>query len=251
MIKINEINEKYSKGCVCGRKHRIDIKEIVIEDKALNRVPDLLNSLTQRKKIYLIADTNTYRAAGNHLYNILEKEGYMVKPIVLKGERVKPDTDYLYKILDEVANDGYLIACGSGSINDMVKYLAFKFNHRYMVVGTAPSMDGYSSVVSVLTVQGYKTTYEVKSPEAVVLDLDILSNAPWEMIQAGAGDLLGKVTSLLDWKMSHLLFGEYFCEEIFSLIEAQLAELFPLAGKLKNRDQQSIKALTEDRKSVV
>ena len=31
---------------------------------------------------------------------------------------------------------------------------------------------------------------------------------------SGAADLLGKYTALADWKITHILTGEYICEEI-------------------------------------
>jgi glycerol-1-phosphate dehydrogenase [NAD(P)+] len=230
-------------NCECGRQHDISVKNIIIEENALEKVPRLLASLTAKRKVYIIGDQNTFKAAGNKLTEILKEADYAVNKIILKGDKVKPDTERLFEILEKVKNDGYFIACGSGSINDLVKYLCHKFNNCYLVVGTAPSMDGYASSVSVLTVRGIKNTYGVTAPEAVVMDLDILTSAPWEMIMAGIGDLLGKVTSLLDWRMGHVLFGEYFCNEIFTLIESQLTSLINLADRLLERDYEAIKSL--------
>ncbi len=234
-----------SNNCKCGHRHDVSIKNIIIRKNALEDIPLLLKSLTEQRKIYLISDKNTFKAAGRYLATILQEKGYLVSQIILTGDKIKPDTEQLFKILKEVKNDGYLIACGSGTINDLVKYLAHKFNNHYLVVGTAPSMDGYTSSVSPIIFRGIKNTYESTAPEAVVMDLNILREAPWQLMLAGIGDLLGKATSLLDWKMSHILFNEYFCERIFAIIEAQLANLINLFDRLMERDYDSVKVLIE------
>ena len=47
-----------------------------------------------------------------------------------------------------------LIAVGSGTINDLCKYAAFQDGKPYAVFGTAPSMNGYTSVNAAITVGG-------------------------------------------------------------------------------------------------
>lgn len=238
-----DIKELEVNNCLCGKDHRISVKEIIIEKGALNKIADLLSSLTTEKIIYLIGDKNTYQAVGNALAKLLKEENFNVQKVILEKEKVKPDTDTIFEILEQIDNDGYLIACGSGSINDLVKFVSYKMGRPYTVVATAPSMDGYASSVSAITVQGVKKTYEVAAPEAIIVDLNILTEAPWELIQAGIGDLLGKVTSLLDWQLGNILFSEYFCARVFSLVEDQLNQLFLLADKLQERDFKSIEAL--------
>ena len=37
------------------------------------------------------------------------------------------------------------------------------------------------------------------------------------MIKSGYGDIIGKFSSLNDWKLSHLVNGEYFCDYVYNL----------------------------------
>jgi len=221
------------------------IKEIIIKEDANLAIPALLKRLTSKKRIYLIADDNTYSVAGKELSNSLMNKGYQVKEVILKGEKIVANTDYFFKILKDVARDGYLIACGSGTINDMTRYISYKLESPYMIVATAPSMDGYASPVSPITVDGVKTTYKAKTAEAIVADINILRNAPWEMIQAGFGDLLGKISALMDWKLSSILFGVDINQEAISLVEGELKSLIELTTELKYRTIQSISVLTK------
>ncbi len=221
------------------------IKEIIIKEDANLAIPALLKRLTSKKKIYLIADDNTYSVAGKELSDSLKHNGYQVREVILEGKKIVANTDYFFKILKDVTRDGYLIACGSGTINDMTRYISYKLESPYMIVATAPSMDGYASPVSPITVDGVKTTYKAVTAEAIVADINILRNAPWEMIQAGFGDLLGKISALMDWKLSSILFGVDMNQEAISLVEEELISLIGLTTELNNRTVQSIRVLTK------
>lgn len=230
--------------CECGQTHKLTIKDIIIENNALEKVPDLLEKYTDKDKVYLICDHNTLKAAGEKLKGILTGAGYQVKSIVLEDKHVVPDPDTLFEILSKIDRDGYIIACGSGSINDATRYLSYKMAQPYLIAATAPSMDGYASAVAPLTIGGVKQTYQAVSPEAIVADINVLKNAPLKMIQAGMGDLLGKTTSLLDWRLSEILFDEYYCPRAVDIVNQELSKILKIGHKLKERDAESIKVLT-------
>ncbi len=229
--------------CECGRVHEVPIKNIIIEKNSLQKVPQLLKDLTEQKKIYIIGDNNTFAAAGNKLSTLLKQADFNVEEVCLEAENLIPDPQAVYKILEKVNPDGYLLACGSGTINDLTRFVSYKMGKPYSVVGTAPSMDGYASSVSSITVDGVKKTYRVAPAEAIVTDLEVLKNAPWELIQAGFGDLLGKMTSLLDWKLAKILFDEYYCERIVKLVKKEVHNLMKIGPKLKNRNLEDIETL--------
>ncbi|MFW5991607.1 MAG: sn-glycerol-1-phosphate dehydrogenase [Halanaerobiaceae bacterium] len=221
-----------------------NIKEIIIKEKANLELPGLLSKLADMNKIYLIADENTFDAAGEDIYKLLNEENYQVKNLVLQGEKIVADTDYLFKVFNNVSRDGYFLACGSGTINDLTRYVSYKLEQPYLVAATAPSMDGYASPVSPITVDGVKATYNAVIPEAVVADTEVLKDAPWKMIQAGFGDLLGKISALMDWKLSNIIFGEDLIGEAISLVERELLRLISNRSGLKERAVESIGTLT-------
>ncbi|MFW6007540.1 MAG: sn-glycerol-1-phosphate dehydrogenase [Halanaerobiales bacterium] len=229
--------------CECGRKHKVPIKKIIINNRALLQVPAVLRELTAKNKIYLICDDNTYKAAGKKLEGILKNKDFRVETIKLSEKKIIPSPEFLFKILEKVDRDGYLLACGSGTINDLTRFLSYKLDQPYLVAATAPSMDGYASSVSSITVDGVKKTYKVQPPEAIIADLSVLKDAPWELIQAGYGDLLGKVTSLMDWKLSKIIFDEYFCKRTVKIVEKEVEKIVEIGPGLKNRDLKSIEVL--------
>ena len=75
--------------------------------------------------------------------------------------------------------------------------------------------------------------------------MDILKDAPMEMIKAGYGDVIGKFSALNDWKLSNVITGEYLCDFIYDLTFEQTQTTLSLAEGLKERNEQSIKSLMD------
>lgn len=57
------------------------------------------------------------------------------------------------------------------------------------------------------------------TPKDILIDLDIIANAPKIMTAAGFGDIIGKYTCLTDWQLAHIINGEEINEEAFKLME--------------------------------
>lgn len=198
----------------------MNITRIIVENGAIQKLPAILAEFFITGHVMLVADNRTYPAAGEAVRKILTAHGYQVRELVLKRrEALIPDERTLGEILAvmELEIEAF-IAVGSGSINDLTRFIAYQLNKPFFAVATAPSMDGYASPVAALTINGFKRTMTAKPPVAIIADLDILSQAPPEMIRSGFGDLLGKYTSLADWKLSSLITGESYSEEIASMV---------------------------------
>jgi len=235
------LNSKFK--CSCGREHKINIKNISVGKNVLDKIPEIINSLTDKKNILLICDQNTYAAAGKKTKMIMESKNYQVNVLVLKGENVEPNPTNLFKILRKTKEKDYLIACGSGTINDLTGFASYKMGKPYSVIATAPSMDGYASSVSSITAEGVKQTYNTAPAEAIIADINVLKDAPFDLIQAGYGDLLGKTTSLMDWRLANILFNEYYCTKAVRTIEIELIKIINLAKQGSIRKPESIEAL--------
>lgn len=138
-----------------------------------------------------------------------------------------------------------IMGIGSGVIQDLCKYVSHKAGLPYQVIATAPSMDGYASVGAAMILENMKITYNAHVPEAIVGDTDILRNAPMDMIRAGYGDILGKFSCLNDWKLSHVVNDEYFCQEVYDLTYDMLQKTKDLGEKLQNREEEAIQTLME------
>lgn len=232
--------------CGCGKKHRIDIKHIYVGENVYNRILDVAKEILP-KEILLVSDNNTYKALGKCVENELTESGYNVNNIILVSDGdLIPDEKAIGRVLVEVNNETELIvAVGSGSINDICRIISAKIHIPYVIMGTAPSMDGYASTVSPLIIDGAKVTYPGTNPYAIIADSNIMKDAPFEMICAGFGDILGKYTALSDWRLSNTILDEYFCDTTEKLVRNAMYKCFENIEGAVKRDVKAIEYISE------
>lgn len=197
-------------------------------------------------RIALVTDQNEYRAYGADVEAALVHSGADVQIIVLNGDPVNADDRYILQILTPLDDSPRLfISVASGTITDMTRFVAYRTKSPFISVPTAPSMDGYASNGSSLTLGGLKKTIYSLPPLAIFADLDVLSHAPKSMVSAGLGDTFGKYTALADWKLGGLLWNDSYSEDIAQRVRRNLARCAELSCDLEGRWEENIAALTE------
>lgn len=163
---------------------------------------------------------------------------------IFSDEHLEPDEHAVGAAVMHFDNScDLIIGIGSGVINDIGKILSCVSNRRYIIVGTAPSMDGYASATSSMAMDGLKVSLNSRCPDAIIGDTDILKNAPMHMLQAGLGDMLAKYVSLAEWRIAHLITGEYYCERVAALVRNALDVCVKNAGGLLHRDEAAVQAV--------
>ena len=233
-------------SCACGKSHKVDIQAIRVGSGVIQELPGILRDLGA-SHIFLVADNYTYEAAGRQVEQLLDQAGLPYHKRVFQTETPLVPNEYaLGSVLAAMTSqDDMLLAVGSGTLNDLTKYLSARTGVPYVIAATAPSMDGYASTVAPTILDGFKTTLPAVYPAAIVADVDILKDAPMPMLTAGFGDIIGKFTSLADWRLSHQLNGEYYCPEVAGVIEAAVETCAANAKALAQREPQAIQAVTE------
>ena len=230
------------KPCSCGMTHTCSIKHILVEQGANDKLGSLLGDY---KKILLVADTNTWETCGEKIKaqigDRLEDE------LIYKRDGLLiPNEEAVEEMFAKVTDKTDLIVgIGSGVIQDTCKYVSHKRNLPYYIVATAPSMDGYASVGAAMIMGGMKVTYSAHVPEAIIADVDVLKNAPMELIKSGYGDILGKYSCLNDWKLAKVVRDEYFCDYVYDLTYDMLIKTKDLGPKLLQRDAEAIQTLMD------
>lgn len=239
-----DINELLigKKDCECGMAHLCPIDAVVIGEQALDSLTDLS---ADYGNIFLVADVNTYAVCGRAVEEkILKKLGG--KAILSRDGVLVPDEAAIAEIEASIPQKcDLIIGVGSGVINDLCKIVSFKAGLRYFIIATAPSMDGYASKGSALILGGMKVTLNANVPKAIIADTEVLASAPFEMIQAGYGDIIGKYSCLNDWRLSALVNGEYYCDFVANATYDTVENTVRLADGIKNRDKAAIGALME------
>lgn len=232
------------KNCSCGKEHLFTSK-VVIEKGAINRLPAIFEELGLTSA-FLLADRNTDAAAGEKVSAVLEQAGIKTKKYVFGKEVLEPDeTNVGLAVMQFDPACQAVIGIGSGVINDISKIVANVSGKKYIIVGTAPSMDGYASATSSMTVDGLKISLNSKCADVILGDLDVLCKAPIKMMVSGLGDMLAKYVSICEWRISNLINGEYYCEEIATLVRSSLKKCTDNAKSLLNREEEAVKAVFE------
>lgn len=232
--------------CSCRKRHAVGIKNIVVGSEIGDAAAQLAAYYGQGR-IFLMADVNTYAACGKRLERQLKDEGFNVDSCVLKSEGVLlPDERALGRLFAEIGASARLIICvGSGTLGDLARMLSFRLHIPYFAVCTAPSMDGYASCLSSLVADGAWKTFDAVCPDSIIADISILKEAPYPMIKAGFGDMVGKLTCLADWELANELSGEYYCETAAKLVFSAVQKCLRSPEGLSSRDEAAVKDLTE------
>lgn len=252
-LKIDElVNEEFE--CECGKTHEAQIDHIAIEKGAVNKLPEFLSDqilhdgskLEKDDKIYVVADVNTWDVAGEKVVSVVEEAGYPVESYIFPYESMHAEQQYADEILEHLPEDAKLIiAVGSGTINDLSRFVAFNNDLPYYIVATAPSMDGYASNVSPLVQNNLKITHPAECASAIIGDTDFLATAPDVMIAAGLGDVLGKYLAINDWKLSNIINDEYYCDNVGELVLESVRKCVENVPGLVERDPEALVYLME------
>ena len=233
--------------CECGRSHVLPIHDIVVRSGALEELPVVVSHLDIGRTALVICDLNTYEAAGASAIDHLKSAGFQVRLCRFETrEWVKPDEYAIGKVLLEI--DGridFLLVVGSGCLTDLTRFVATRTGIPFVSVPTAPSMDGYASSGAPMTQDGYKRTLVCRNAQAIVADIDVMSRAPTAMIASGFADTLGKLTSRIDWKLSQIVTGEYYCDFFVDLIDSVVQRCVGDIDGLKARSPVAVATLTE------
>ena len=231
--------------CSCGRQHVCELKYLNIGRGIVTEVPKMLEAIGA-KKPFVVCDPNTWKAAGERVDQILTEAGIEHVNYLVPMERPKPgewEVGSVVMHLDPSCD--LLLAVGSGVLNDICKVVSLATGIPNAVVGTAPSMDGYASNSSSMEVNKVKTTLYNHAPCGLLLDTEILAQAPMRMLQAGFGDMIAKYIATCEWRIAHLVTGEYYCEEVAALMRHALSRVVEGADGIPARDPDAVGTIAE------
>lgn len=212
-----------------------------------NALPEILRYCREHNytRFVLVTDQNEYPAYGAAVEAGLKGQGAQVQTILLQGNPVTADDRYIVQILAPLDDSPRVfLSVASGTITDMTRFVSYRVKSPFISIPTAPSMDGYASNGSSLTLGGLKQTVYSRPPEAIFADLDVLSHAPKPMVSAGLGDTFGKFTALADWKLGALLWGDAYREDLAGQVQRSLMACVELSRDLEGRWEENIAALT-------
>ena len=232
-------------GCPCGRNHNVAIDEVVVGSGVIHRIPDFVKKY-HCVRPFILSDVNTFTAAGSKVCAVLDEAAIPYSQYIFPQNALEPDEHAVgAAVMHFDSKCDLIIGVGSGVINDIGKILSNISGRKYIIVGTAPSMDGYASATSSMSMDGLKTTLNSRCADVIIGDTDILKNAPEHMLKAGLGDMLAKYVSIAEWRIANIITGEYYCEAVAQLIRDALKKCVDNAAGLLTRDEDAIRAVFE------
>ena len=227
----------------CGKKHFSSVDEIIIRGGAIGELAEVVRR-RGKSRPFLLADPNTWTAAGERAARLLEAAGFKVSSYILPDSRPEPDER---TVGSAAMNYDYscdiVVGVGSGVVNDTAKILAALTGNDYIIVGTAPSMDGFASATSSMSRAGLKVSLPSRGASVIIGDTDILAAAPAKMLASGVGDMAAKYVSLCEWKLANTIIGEYYCPNIAAIVRRALDEVAANAEGLARREPHAVEAV--------
>ncbi|TLS51552.1 sn-glycerol-1-phosphate dehydrogenase [Paenibacillus antri] len=222
---------------------------IVLAPGAVDAAADWLTA-SGYARVQVIADANTYEAAGKRLTDGLVARGASAVPTIVLPNAlgdVAADEASVVQVLLDAQRTGAeaLVVVGAGTLHDIARYAAFTCGRPFVSVPTAPSVDGFTSVGAPLIVRGDKITIPAVGPAAIFADVDLLTAAPRALIAAGFGDMLGKYTSLFDWRFGAATADEPYSPLAAAITERALAKCVAQAGAIGRGEPAAVVALME------
>lgn len=226
--------------------HATETKVFEVGINALKRLPEIVARLGIAERAVIVADENTYAAAGEKVEHILREAAVgLDETILYPGQPVlHAEYGHVVKLRERLRTAQALpIAVGSGTINDLVKRSVWELGRRYVSVGTAVSMDGYTSAGAAIVKDGFKQTLECSAPIGIVGDLDVLAAAPAMMTAAGYGDLFAKIVAGADWILADELGVESIDPLAWRMVQEELREWLGRPSACAAGDREAIAQL--------
>lgn len=228
---------KYNGMCSCGREHKMVTECAVVESGSLFKLDEYLEKYGLTEGTVAVYDKNTYQATADR-HPKVDFEVILCPDDLHANEH---GVELLQKELPSEAK--VLIAIGSGTIHDITRYCAYEAGIDFVSCPTAASVDGFCSSVAAMTWKGSKKTLTAVAPRFVLADTDIVKKAPLYLAKSGFGDMVGKYVALTDWKIGHILTGEFYCEKIAEMTKDATKEVLESAEGIISGDDASYENL--------
>jgi glycerol-1-phosphate dehydrogenase [NAD(P)+] len=205
----------------------------------LSRTPKIFRQHFGGKPALLVADTNTFAAAGQAVFEAFRRAGHACRePFVFAEPHLYAEHQHVAALEEALrGHEAIPVAVGSGTINDLTKLAAHRAGRPCLAVATAASMDGYTAFGASIACHGSKQTINCPAPAAVVADLDVICAAPAGMNAAGYAGA--------DWLVADALGVEAIDRTAWAIVQGGLREAVANPAGVRDRNLEALRQLTE------
>ena len=224
-----------------------DTKDLVIGPGVVAQTASMFQKLFPGQTAIIIADTNTWEVAGKAVLQSLEDARVPhEKPFIFDDPDLYAEWKFVEQLKAHLSNLAAIaIAVGSGGINDLTKYTSHVLGRKYMCVGTAASMYGYTAYGASITKDGNKQTFSCPAPYGFVMDPVIAAAAPKELAASGYADLIAKIPAGADWMLADAVGAEAIDPFGWDLVQDGLRESLSAPASVHAGDVEMTEKLSE------
>ncbi len=253
------LNERARAWAAPGESIRpIGMERVVIEEDGLDALVEVASQAGAEGPVLVVWDHARMERGGEPLKPVLEERLARCGRMTFRALPEEPAAEYhpddaaAERLAAEMEGFAGVVAVGSGSITDVVKYACVLAERkrgrrlRLILYPTAASVTAYTSAIAVLMRDGCKRNFAARLPEAIVCDLRTLADAPAAMTAAGFADVLARSVAYGDW----FLAGQLGMDDRYSEVPGRILEpaeqrMIDAAGAIAAKDLEGMRALTE------
>ena len=224
-----------------GERHGIPIGDIVVRESLDGAEGELVAARHPGQSLVVVSDPFTHEALGARVFRALEAAGLPVSEYVWPTPSCSAEG--VEVVREATRGRAALIAVGSGTVNDTVKYASWLDGRPYSVFPTSP-MNAYTTSTASVAFGGFKRSISCHGASGVFFDLAVLARCPPRLIAAAYADVICRTTAQVDWLLSHRLLGTPYSATPYALLAIDEPAMIRRAGALRDGDIDALGTLT-------
>lgn len=204
-IDLDALRKAMAPGPDGPRRRPIGLRRIEIGIDALDTLPEAVAAARIGSgPVIVLVDATPMRRAGRDLKADAVASLPAARSIVIGAGRAElhADESALAEADEAVRGASVVVSVGSGTITDIAKDASFRASIPFVAVQTAVSVNAFSDDMAVLLRHGVKRTVPSHWPDALIVDLQVIADAPPIMNRAGFGELMAVFTAPADWYLA-------------------------------------------------
>ncbi|MBI2423782.1 MAG: iron-containing alcohol dehydrogenase [Candidatus Hydrogenedentes bacterium] len=230
--------------CSCGEVHELPIEACYVDAGAARELAEFARGRGCRRA-FVISDENTREADGEQLLSLLGVNHLAIDEKIYPGSGLEATQERADEVAAAGAEADVYVAIGAGTISDLAKSAGSKQGKPVLLYPTAASMNGYTSAIVALKVNGLKRTLPCAPATGIFANPEVVATAPQLMVAAGVADFLSKCSSACDWQAAHMLRGGYYCRRPREFNEGIQERLFAESLAIGRGEPEGIKLVLE------
>ena len=222
------------------KKYSIPIKKIEIRKTLDGLEKDLIKSLHSDQRLLIVSDPFTHNAMGSRIFKNIKGKVNVDEYI---WENPSSSIEGVEQLREKIKDYDGMIAVGSGTVSDSIKYATFLEKKTYSVFATTP-MNAYTTGTASISFNGVKKSLVAHYAQGVFFDLEVLSNCPKRLTAAAFADVICRTTAQVDWLMSNKLLETDYQSTPYSLLALYEGDMIQNASSIAEGDINSLALLT-------